>query len=100
MPTACIIGGSRGLGRALVDQLATTHDVYATLRGSIKDLKSAFPQGVRALENVDLELESAAQSLVTGLGDVKLGTIIVSIMGSIAELWDRYDCLRCTEQSS
>ena len=39
-PTAVVTGGSRGIGRAIATELASTHDVIATYRGRIDAAES------------------------------------------------------------
>lgn len=79
--TALVIGGSRGIGNALVKEL---HDrglkVYATVRGESNTDSTrldTFPAAVTVIGNVDLEAEGAgADALEKGLEDVKLDLVI------------------------
>lgn len=76
MPNVLVVGGTRGLGAALVkyysDQPLTR--VYATSR---KDAP-ATPNNVKWLTSIDLTDPGAGKSIASQLGDVVLSTVFIT----------------------
>ncbi|KAJ3762334.1 hypothetical protein EV360DRAFT_79410 [Lentinula raphanica] len=79
MPTALIVGASRGLGLELAKTLySKNYQVFATTRSPDahirKELGPNFPQEINIIPTIDLEQENAAKRIVSYLkGDLGLG---------------------------
>ncbi|KAJ3998126.1 hypothetical protein F5050DRAFT_1567927 [Lentinula boryana] len=79
MPTALVVGASRGLGLELAKTLhSRNYQVFATTRSPDahirKELGSDFPQEINIVPNIDLKQEDAGKRIVSYLkGDLGLG---------------------------
>ena len=72
MPTALVIGASRGLGAALCAALLSRgFTVYGTLRGEPKDA----PDGLRTISGIDVVDESAGSRIVSALKGAKIDRV-------------------------
>jgi len=78
MPTALVIGASRGLGRELVRTLSSRgFEVYATIRS--QDITATtLPSGVKTISSVDLAQEDAGTKITRGLGAQKVDLVFVN----------------------
>jgi NAD(P)-dependent dehydrogenase (short-subunit alcohol dehydrogenase family) len=78
MSPVLIIGGSRGLGKALVTRYHTLlgpGQVITTIR-SPKPKAHDFEKGVDVIGDIDLSEESCVERLVRGLGGRKVGVVV------------------------
>ena len=72
MPTALVIGASRGLGAALSAALLARGDaVYGTFRSEPNDA----PGGLRVISGIDVGDESAGSRIVKGLNGAKIDRV-------------------------
>lgn len=77
LPTALVIGASRGLGLELARSLqARGSNVYATVRSPPK--AGTFPDGVKVIEGVDVGEEKAGETIIRGMGGAKLDLTIIN----------------------
>lgn len=80
MPTALVIGASRGLGLALTKSLLSKdYTVYATVRSPPSS--DTFPPespSLHVIDGVDLSQESAGERVVSGLAGQKVDLVIVN----------------------
>ncbi|KAF7522203.1 hypothetical protein G7054_g12222 [Neopestalotiopsis clavispora] len=79
MPSALIVGGTRGLGAELVKQYASkgSGQVFGTTRSSSKP--DGFPDSVKWLSNLDLTKSTVADDLTKQLkGEKPLDTVIIA----------------------
>ena len=95
-----IVGGSGGLGSALVKQYAKTiggSNVFATTRSQPKP--DQFPEGVNVIDGIDVSKEESAGKIVDGLKGRTVQVVIyvsgilvpeVSLVGS--SVWDSGSC--------
>ncbi|THU89923.1 oxidoreductase [Dendrothele bispora CBS 962.96] len=89
MPTALVIGASRGLGLELVKTLSSRgFEVYATIR-SQNTTGASLPPDVKTIPNVDLTQEDAGVKIVEGLGSRKLDLVFVNAGVFKAESLDK-----------
>ncbi|KAF5356555.1 hypothetical protein D9758_008234 [Tetrapyrgos nigripes] len=88
MPTALVIGASRGLGRELAKSLRTRgFEVFATIR--LENIAAAeLPSDIKIIPNIDLAQEDAGAKLVKGLGSQKLDLVLVNAGILKAETFD------------
>ncbi|KAI0130192.1 oxidoreductase [Xylariales sp. AK1849] len=77
MPSALIVGATRGLGASLVKQYAPSHTVYATTRSDSRP--DDFPESVKWLFNIDLTNSNVGDELAKQLsGEKTLDVVIVT----------------------
>ena len=81
MPSALIVGATRGLGAALVKEYTSqsgteVYDVYGTTRSS--SAPDGFPDSVKWLANIDLNNSDVASSITGQLKGVKPLDVVVS----------------------
>jgi len=78
MPTALIVGATRGLGKALVAYYASlpSTTVYATSRGSAPE--SPKSENISWVTNIDLSKPSGGQDLASALKGAKIDTSIIT----------------------
>ncbi|KAF2999522.1 hypothetical protein E8E14_003022 [Neopestalotiopsis sp. 37M] len=79
MPSALIVGGTRGLGAELVKQYASkgSGQVFGTTRSGSKP--DGFPDSVKWLSNLDLTKSTVADDLTKQLkGEKPLDTVIIA----------------------
>ncbi|KII91324.1 hypothetical protein PLICRDRAFT_503995 [Plicaturopsis crispa FD-325 SS-3] len=77
MPTALVIGASRGLGLELTKAFhAAKYTVFATTRSP--PAPGTFPEGVNVIPHVDVGTESAGPTIVAGLSGAKLDRVILN----------------------
>lgn len=75
MPTALVVGGSRGLGLELTKGLLSRqYKVFATVRSQ----NASLPSGVNVITDVDIAEESAGAKIVEGLSGQKLDLVFVN----------------------
>lgn len=74
--TSLIIGASRGLGLALVEELVRRgSEVIATVRSEVKE--DTFPKGVDVIEGVDVGTPDAGKTIVSGLAGRKVDLVVL-----------------------
>ena len=78
MPSALIVGATRGLGAALVKEYASQNatDVYATTRSG--RAPEGFPSSVKWLTNIDLNKSDVAGSITEQLKGAQPLDVVVS----------------------
>lgn len=85
MASALIIGGTRGLGAALVKQYAAqSTSVFATTRSDTAP--SGFPNGIKWLSNVDLTKSNVGENLTGQLKGAKPLDVVVRVSGIFIRL--------------
>ena len=75
MPTALVIGASRGLGYELTIVLHA--DGYRTF-GTTRSSDSQLPHGVERISPIDIAHEDAGAKIAVALGETKLDVVIVN----------------------
>ncbi|KAG6895302.1 hypothetical protein C0992_002070 [Termitomyces sp. T32_za158] len=75
MPTALIVGASRGLGYELSNALHA--DGYRTF-GTTRSGASQLPPGVERISPIDIAHQDAGAKIAVALGDTKLDLVIVN----------------------
>ncbi|KAG6864574.1 hypothetical protein C0991_008566 [Blastosporella zonata] len=75
MPTALVIGASRGLGYELTKALQA--DGYRTF-GTTRSSDSPLPTDVQRISPVDIAKEDAGTKIAVALGDTTLDLVIVN----------------------
>ncbi len=81
MPSALVIGATRGLGAALVKQYAsqTATVVYGTTRSESAP-PQGFPDSVKWLSNIDLAKSDVGESITQQLKGAQSLDVVVSVL--------------------
>lgn len=97
-PVAVVTGGSRGIGRAIVEELASTHAVIATYRGNREAAEAVA--AATGCEIVQSDIASPAdRSALLDFVRTKLGRLDLLVNNAGIAPRERRDVLEATEES-
>lgn len=97
-PIALVTGGSRGIGRAIVEELARTHDVIATYKNNRAAAQSVADATGATILPCDLADPTSRTQLLTKLR-VRFGGIDLLVNNAGIAPRERRDILDATENS-
>jgi 3-oxoacyl-[acyl-carrier protein] reductase len=97
-PVALITGASRGIGRGIAQELASTHQVVATYRGRRDAAESLAAETGARIFQCDIGSAADREALVRFVGD-QFGTLDVLVNNAGMAPRERRDILDATEES-